>query len=78
MNLEQIQELKKRHDNAVSAMKEAASALNVEGLTDVRKSELEAMDDFYYKTGEEYVNCGNCGYHFHQRYKKLYLFLEFL
>ncbi|MFN9114564.1 MAG: phage major capsid protein, partial [Bacteroidota bacterium] len=27
---------------AVSAMKEAASALNVEGLTDVRKSELEA------------------------------------
>jgi Zn ribbon nucleic-acid-binding protein len=25
---------------------------------------LEAMDDFYYKTGEEYVNCGNCGYHY--------------
>ena len=24
----------------------------------------EASDDFYYKTGEEYVNCGNCGYHF--------------
>ena len=23
----------------------------------------EASDDFYYKTGEEYVNCGNCGYH---------------
>ena len=23
----------------------------------------EAADDFYYKTGEEYVNCGNCGYH---------------
>ena len=23
----------------------------------------EAMDDFYYKTGEEYINCGNCGYH---------------
>jgi Zn ribbon nucleic-acid-binding protein len=24
----------------------------------------EAMDDFYYKTGEEYVNCGSCGYHY--------------
>jgi len=24
----------------------------------------EASDDFYYKTGEEYVNCGNCGYYF--------------
>jgi len=24
----------------------------------------EASDDFYYKTGEEYVNCNNCGYHF--------------
>lgn len=23
----------------------------------------EAMDDFYYKTGEEYINCGSCGYH---------------
>ena len=23
----------------------------------------EAYDDFYYKTGEEYVNCNNCGYH---------------
>ena len=23
----------------------------------------EATDDFYYKTGEEYVNCGSCGYH---------------
>ena len=23
----------------------------------------EAMCDYYYKTGEEYVNCGNCGYH---------------
>jgi hypothetical protein len=22
------------------------------------------MDDFYYKTGEEYVNCGHCGYHY--------------
>jgi DNA-directed RNA polymerase subunit RPC12/RpoP len=24
----------------------------------------EASDDFYYKTGEEYIHCGNCGYHF--------------
>jgi uncharacterized Zn finger protein len=24
----------------------------------------EAMDDFYYKTGEEYVNCSHCGYHY--------------
>jgi len=23
----------------------------------------EASMDFYYKTGEEYVNCSNCGYH---------------
>ena len=23
----------------------------------------EASSDFYYKTGEEYVNCSNCGYH---------------
>ena len=23
----------------------------------------EAWTDFYYKTGEEYVNCSNCGYH---------------
>jgi uncharacterized Zn finger protein len=23
----------------------------------------EAMDDFYYKTGEEYINCNSCGYH---------------
>lgn len=23
----------------------------------------EAFSDFYYKTGEEYLNCGNCGYH---------------
>ena len=26
--------------------------------------EHEASDDFYYKTGEEYINCGNCGYHY--------------
>jgi len=24
----------------------------------------EAYSDFYYKTGEEYVNCSNCGYHY--------------
>jgi Zn ribbon nucleic-acid-binding protein len=24
----------------------------------------EAYDDFYYKTGEEYVNCSHCGYHY--------------
>jgi len=24
----------------------------------------EAYDDFYYKTGEEYVNCNHCGYHY--------------
>jgi Zn ribbon nucleic-acid-binding protein len=23
----------------------------------------EASSDYYYKTGEEYINCGNCGYH---------------
>ena len=23
----------------------------------------EAFSDFYYKTGEEYVNCNSCGYH---------------
>ena len=23
----------------------------------------EASDDFYYTTGEEYINCNNCGYH---------------
>lgn len=24
----------------------------------------EAVSDFYYKTGEEYVNCNSCGYHY--------------
>ena len=24
----------------------------------------EAYSDFYYKTGEEYVNCQSCGYHY--------------
>lgn len=26
--------------------------------------EQEAYSDFYYKTGEEYINCTNCGYHY--------------
>lgn len=24
----------------------------------------EAYDDFYYKTGEEYINCNKCGYYY--------------
>ena len=24
----------------------------------------EAYSDFYYKTGEEYINCSSCGYHY--------------
>lgn len=24
----------------------------------------DCFSDFYYKTGEEYVNCGECGYHY--------------
>ena len=24
----------------------------------------EAFSDFYYKTGEEYISCQNCGYHY--------------
>lgn len=24
----------------------------------------DAYSDFYYKTGEEYINCNNCGYHY--------------
>lgn len=24
----------------------------------------EAYSDFYYRTGEEYINCQNCGYHY--------------
>ena len=31
--------------------------------------EHEAYSDFYYKTGEEYVNCQNCGYHYSATYK---------
>ena len=29
----------------------------------------EAFSDFYYKTGEEYVNCYHCGYHYSATYK---------
>jgi len=29
----------------------------------------EAFSDFYYKTGEEYVNCEHCGYHYSATYK---------
>jgi DNA-directed RNA polymerase subunit RPC12/RpoP len=40
----------------------------------------EATDDFYYKTGEEYVNCQHCGYHrsvtIINREKRLDLLLE--
>ena len=36
----------------------------------------EAYSDFYYKTGEEYVNCQECGYHYSatilNRDKRLY------
>jgi Zn ribbon nucleic-acid-binding protein len=24
----------------------------------------EAFSDFYYKSGDEYINCNNCGYHY--------------
>lgn len=30
----------------------------------------EAFSDFYYKTGEEYVNCTNCGYHYSAKYRR--------
>jgi len=30
----------------------------------------EAFSDFYYKTGEEYISCNNCGYHYSQSYKR--------
>lgn len=30
----------------------------------------EAFSDFYYKSGEEYINCNNCGYHYSQTYKR--------
>lgn len=32
--------------------------------------EHEAYNDFYYKTGEEYVNCQNCGYRYSATYKR--------
>ena len=30
----------------------------------------EAYSDFYYKTGEEYMFCNNCGYHYSAVYKR--------
>jgi Zn ribbon nucleic-acid-binding protein len=30
----------------------------------------EAFTDFYYKTGEEYVNCQHCGYHYSSQWKR--------
>ena len=30
----------------------------------------EAYSDYYYKTGEEYINCQNCGYHYSATYKR--------
>ena len=30
----------------------------------------EAYNDFYYKTGEEYTNCPDCGYHYSATYKR--------
>ena len=30
----------------------------------------EAYSDHYYKTGEEYINCQNCGYHYSVTYKR--------
>ena len=29
-----------------------------------------ACSDFYYKTGEEYINCNSCGYHYSQTFKR--------
>lgn len=30
----------------------------------------EAFSDFYYKSGEEYINCNNCGYHYSASFKR--------
>ena len=30
----------------------------------------EAFSDYYYKTGEEYVSCNHCGYHYSAQYKR--------
>ena len=30
----------------------------------------EAFSDFYYKTGEEYINCESCGYHYSANYRR--------
>jgi len=29
----------------------------------------DAFSDFYYKSGEEYINCQHCGYHYSATYK---------
>lgn len=31
---------------------------------DCPRCEQEAFSDYYYKTGEEYINCNSCGYHY--------------
>lgn len=28
------------------------------------RCEQEAFSDYYYKTGEKYINCNSCGYHY--------------
>ena len=30
----------------------------------------DAWDDFYYKTGEEYIHCNHCGYYYHNIYRR--------
>jgi uncharacterized C2H2 Zn-finger protein len=35
-----------------------------------RCKEENCLDDFYYKTGEEYINCPDCGYHRVFHYKR--------
>lgn len=40
-------------------------------LTDIEcpNCQQEAYSDFYYKTGEEYINCQHCGYHYSVTFK---------
>ena len=35
-----------------------------------RCKQESCLDDFYYKTGEEYINCPDCGYHRVFHYKR--------
>lgn len=35
-----------------------------------RCKQENCIDDFYYKSGEEYINCPDCGYHRIFRYKR--------